>query len=138
MRNYTPKKSDTWRIDPDRYHELRAFCRQYPKWLAEAKSALELSSPKLDGMPRGTDTSDPTERAVEQRDRVLAKIELVDRCAMATEGGRWRKALILNVCNGMTYEVMRDLHPDALRNSNRTAYFAARRKFFAILDREKA
>lgn len=137
MRNYVPRNSETWQIDPDRYHELRAFCRQYPKWLSEAKSALELSSPRLDGMPRGTDVSDPTERAVEHRERLLRKIDLVEGCARDTLNGAWTKAIILNVCNSMSWEAIRDLYPESMRNSDRTKFFVARRAFFKLLDERK-
>ena len=137
MRNYVPKKTETWYLDPDRYHELRAFCRQYGKWLAEAKSALELSSPRYDGMPRGTDVSDPTERAVERREQLQRKIDLVESCAARVANGDWYTAIINNVCNGMSYEAIRDLHPEWLKNNRTNDFFTARRLFFIVLDKEK-
>ena len=137
MRNYVPRSNETWHLDPDRYHELKAFCRQYPKWLAEAKSALELSSPKMDGMPRGTDVSDPTERAVEQRERIIEKIDLVERCAKSIGDGMWYNALIHNVCLGWSYERIRDFHPEFLTTNKRIAFFVARSKFFMLLDVER-
>ena len=134
MRNYA--KSATWTIDRQRYVELRGFCRQYPQWKIELTETTDLSSPKIDGMPRGTDISDPTERAVEKRERLLMKIGIVDRCAQAPDGGKWYKALILSVCNGKGYESIRDDYPGILPTSYRKAFYDARRVFFAMLDKE--
>ena len=136
-RVYYPKRSEQWTISRERYAELRAFCLQYPKWKVEVVDAVDLSSPKMDGMPRSTDPGDPTERAVERRERLLHKIGLVEGCACDVWNGAWTKALILNACNGMSWEVIRDLHPEALKNSDRTHFFTARRLFFKLLDERK-
>ena len=134
MRTYIP---GTWEITKERYIELRAFCRQYPQWKVEAASMLGVSGAKLDDMPHGTDVGDPTGRAVERRERILAKIDLVERCAAAIDRGAWCKALILNACNCMAWEIIRDLHPETLKNSDRTQFFKVRRMFFNLLDRDK-
>lgn len=133
MRNYA--KSARWTIDKERYRELSGFCKQYPKWKVELAETTDLSSPKLDGMPRGTDVSDPTERAVERRERLLMKIDLVDKCANAPDNGAWYKALILSICNGKGYEAIRDDYPEILPTSHRKAFFDARRVFFLTLDK---
>lgn len=137
MRNYYPKRSEQWTISRERYAELRSFCLQYPRWKVELTDTAFISSPKLDGMPRGSDVSDPTARAAERRDILLRKIELVDRCAKAPENGAWFKALILNVCNGMGYEAIRDLYPETLKTNFKFKFFDARRAFFILLDKEK-
>jgi hypothetical protein len=127
----------TLQISKDRYIELRAFCRQYPQWLVEAASVLGVSGARLDDMPHGTDPGDPTGRAVERREKVLEKINLVEGCAAAVENGRWFRALLLNVCNGMAWEYIRDLHPETLKSNDRNLFFKARRMFFGLLDQEK-
>ena len=134
MRTYIP---GTWEISKERYLELKAFCKQYPQWLTEAASVLGVSGAKLDDMPHGTDPGDPTGRAVERREKVMSKIQLVERCAAAIDQGRWYQALILNCCNGTAWEIIRDLHTEALKNSDRTQFFKARRMFFNLLDRER-
>ena len=137
MRTYYPKRSDEWQLSRERYMELRAFCKQYPQWQTELADTTDLSSPRMDGMPRGSEPGDPTERAVERREMLQAKIALVERCARLVDDGAWYRALILSCCTGMSYERIRDLYPEALRSSFRFAFFEARRKFYAILDHEK-
>lgn len=127
----------TWEISKERYLELRAFCRQYPQWKVEAASMLGVTGASLDPTPHGNEPGDPTGRAAERRERLTEKILLVERCAAAIDRGSWYQALLLNVCNGMSYEVIRDLHPETLKNNHRNFFFKARRIFFNLLDKEK-
>lgn len=134
MRTYVP---GTWEISKERYMELRAFCRQYPQWRVEADSMLGVSGANLDDMPHGTDPGDPTGRTVERREKLLDKMGLVERCAVMVERGAWFQALLLNVTIGTSWEVIRDLHPEMLKNNQRSSFFKARRMFFNLLDKEK-
>ena len=127
----------TWEISRERYMELRAFCRQYPQWKVEAASMLGVTGASLDPTPHGNEPGDPTGRAAERRDALVSKMNMVERCAAAVSDGRWFQALMLNVCNGMAYEAIRDLHPEMLRTSNKNHFFKARRVFFNLLDKEK-
>ena len=86
----------------------------------------------MDGMPHGTGTSDPVAVAAERRDRLLAKIQIVDDVAKMIGGGQWYAALIQNVCIGRPYTQMdRALMP----TSDANAYFKMRREFFEILNK---
>ena len=128
---YTP----CWKqigISQDRYRELLHFCRQYPEWKAEANSLLGIRAIKMDGLPHGSGTSDPVAVAAERRDRLLAKIQIVDDVARMIGGGEWYAALIQNICIGRSYTQMdRALMP----TSDANAYFKKRREFFEILNK---
>lgn len=137
MRQYIPPRSSYWLLDRDRYRELQAFCRQYPKWKVELYGSAEISGMNYDGMPRSPQPGDPTEKAVERREVLLKKIQLVEGCACDVDGGAWARALLLNVCNGESWERIRDFYPETLKNSMTSQYFAARRKFFHLLDERK-
>lgn len=120
-------------ISKDRYIELLHFCRQYPQWKHEAGSLLGIRAVKADGLPRGSGKSDPTAQAVEKREKLMAKIAVVDKCAMAVGHGEWYAAIIQNVCIGKSYTYMdRALMPTSERN----AFFRRRREFFDLLDKE--
>ena len=122
-------------ISADRYRELLHYCRQYPEWKAEANSLLGIRAIKMDGQPHGSTTSDPVVQAAERRERLMEKIELVDKCAREIGGGEWYAAIIQNVCIGRPYEQMdRALMP----TSDRNAFFKKRREFFDVLDKRKA
>ena len=129
---YTP----CWKqigISVDRYRELLHFCRQYPEWKTEANSMVGVRAIKMDGMPHGSGTSDPVAVAAEKRERLLAKIDIVDECAKAIGEGAWFAAIIQNVCIGRPYEQMdRALMP----TSDKNAYFRRRREFFELLNKK--
>ena len=128
---YTP----CWKqigISVDRYRELLHFCRQYPEWKTEANSLLGIRAIKMDGQPHGSGVSDPVAMAAEKRERLMSKIEIVDTCARAIDGGEWYAAIIQNVCIGRPYEQMdRALMP----TSDKNAYFKRRREFFELLNK---
>lgn len=132
MLNYKPKWED-FGISRFRYDELVAFCRQYPEKKAEAASLLGVGSQRLDGMPRGTDVSDPVGRAAERRESLLNDIALIEKCAMNVEGGKWFAALIQNICMRKAYQYIDSL---ILPTSKRCTFFKQRRQFFILLDKE--
>lgn len=129
---YTP----CWKqigISQDRYTELLHFCRQYPEWKAEANSLIGIKAIKMDGLPHGNGVSDPVAMAAEKRDRLLAKIAIVDECAKAIADGGWYAAIIQNVCIGRSYTQMdRALMP----TSDKNEYFRRRREFFELLHKK--
>ena len=119
-------------ISKDRYQELLHLCRQYPEWKTEANSLLGIKAVKMDGLPHGSDKSDPVAMAAERRDKLLSKIALVDDCAKGIEGGSWYASIIQNVCIGRPYEKMdRALMPTSKRNT----FFKIRTAFFERLNK---
>ena len=122
-------------ISQDRYQELLHFCRQYPEWKAEANSLLGIRAIRADGLPHGSNTSDPVALAAERREHLIEKITIVDDCARALAGGEWYAAIIQTVCIGKSYEQMdRALMP----TSDKNAYFKKRREFFDLLNKAKS
>ena len=132
MRQYVPQWQSIG-IDRDRYLELLHYCRQYPKWKAEAASLLGTHGVRLDGMPHGSGVSDPVALAAERRMKVTADIDLVESCA-AQVGGGWYTALIQHVCLRKRYL---DIDPVLMPTSNRNAFFIAKKAFFSILNDRK-
>ena len=119
-------------ITQERYRELYYFCRQYPTWKTEANSLLGIRAIKMDGQPHGTGKSDPVAMAAERRDKLLAKIKIIDDCAKDVGNGEWYAALIQNVCIGKSYE---QLDKALMPTSFRQEFFSKRRTFFELLDK---
>lgn len=133
MRHYIPNWESIG-IKKERYLELLHYCRQYPDWKTEAASLVGPRGVNLDGMPHGSGAGNPTASAAERRAGLLAKIQLVDDCAASVNNGRWYAAIIQNVCLNRPYSM---LSITVLPNSNRNAFFSARKAFFVELDRRK-
>ena len=119
-------------ITQERYRELYYFCRQYPTWKTEANSLLGIRAIKMDGQPHGTGKSDPVAMAAERRDKLLAKIKIIDDCAKDVGNGEWYAALIQNVCIGKSYD---QLDKALMPTSFRQEFFSKRRSFFELLDK---
>ena len=121
-------------ITQDRYQELLHFCRQYPAWKAEASTMLGTKAISYDGLPHGNRKGDPVARAVEKRERILAKMALVEECAKAISDGEWYATIMQNVCYGIAHE---KLDITLMPTSNRNDFFRRRRMFFELLDMKK-
>ena len=133
MRNYIP----CWEkigISKERYLELLHFCRQYDQWKRDAASLVGIRGKALDGQPHGSGVGDPVFAAVEKRNAIIAKVHMVERCAMSIDGGIWFNALIENVCRAKPHGV---IDQALMPTSNRGAFFHARKKFFLLLNEAK-
>lgn len=127
---YTPV-ADQIGISKARYLELLHFCRQYDDWKREASSLLGISAIRMDGLPHGTGKSDPVARAAERRERLLAKMSLVEGCAKAG-GEEWQQALIEHICRKTAWK---DLKREILPTSDANTFYKHRREFFDMLNK---
>ena len=131
---YTPVAEQIG-ISKARYLELSHFCRQYDDWKKEANSLLGISAIRMDGMPHGTGKSDPVARAAERRERLLAKMALIEGCAKACGNGEWTSAIIEHVCRKKTYKIIKETEPEILPTSDANTFYKRRREFFDMLNK---
>ncbi|QUA53776.1 hypothetical protein [Aristaeella lactis] len=131
---YTPVAEQIG-ITEARYKELRNFCRQYDDWDREAKTLLGIRAIKMDGLPHGSGISDPVARAAERRERLLAKMSIVEGCAKASDNGAWYEALIEHVCRDVTWKVIKETKPELLPTSDANTFYKRRREFFDMLNK---
>lgn len=121
-------------ITQARYMELLNFCRQYPDWKSEANSLLGVRAIINDGMPHGNKKRDPVAAAAEKREKLLAKMAIVDECAKTIGNGEWYAAMMQHVCYGKTCE---KIDAALLPTSDRNTFYKQRRLFFELLDQKK-
>lgn len=129
MRDYRPNYTE-YGISVERLKELRAYCYQYPEWLAEANSLVGVGAQKYSDMPHGTDVGDPVGRAVERRAVLLNKAATVQRVARTVGEGRWYTALIQHCCIGKSWD---DIEKALMPTSNRNEFYKIRRMFYLLL-----
>lgn len=130
MRDYIPPWEKIG-ISKGRYRELLNFCQQYDEWKWTADSMLGIRGVALDGQPHGSGVGDPVFAAVIKRNTLLAKVDIIERCALSVDSGVWFESLIENVCRRLAYE---KIPQSKLPTSNRYAFFQARKKFFLLLN----
>lgn len=105
-------------LEKERYLELCHFCRQFPTWVRDLESAHRVGIP----------AEDPRNKAP------LLKLQTVEQCAKAVDGGKWHAALIKNICFQVPYSAI----PIAdLPTLHRNEFFTAKRLFFEMLDRRR-
>ena len=126
--------SAKYRIQSKRLAELRNYAYQYSSWIEAVEEVAELSAPVLDGMPRGTDTSDPVGRLAANRERYLRNIRTVDKCI---EGCTDDKSLQRAVRKAVTTPriTFEWLKANGMVYYERDAYYIAVRRFYWLLDK---
>ena len=87
---------------------------------------------EIDGMPRGTDASDPTAEIVLKRNRYIKCIEMVNR-NVKIAGGEISEYLFKAVTEGMSFPALEAIGIPCGRD-----YFYERyRRYFFFLDRDR-
>lgn len=111
------------------YAEVRAFCRQYQEFKTEAAMLLGPRGQNYDPQPHGKGLpTSPVSDLAERREYILRSVHLIERAAQDVAEGRWRKALILNACYGVSWECLPTM--TTLPSNHRGDFFRARRAYF--------
>lgn len=86
-RNRIPKPSDEYYLERDDYLMTVHFCLAYNNNKRRLQTLGGVRAQALDGMPHGTDVSDPTQREALIRAWLQGKVDLVEHSvAEATNG----------------------------------------------------
>ena len=125
-----------YKINPRRLAELRNFAYQYHDWIEALEEITEISAVNNDGLPRGTETSDPTARLASQRERWRDNIRLVDKCI---EGCSKDEAVRMCVRIAVTTPrtSFAKLKARGLTYFERDTYYLALRRCYWLMDLEK-
>ena len=107
-------------ISRDKYNELKYFCLQYWQKKQEIDRNYGIDGFSQDGMPRGTSSSNPTEKKALRIAQLKRDTELIEQTA-------W---ILKNVTSGVPYEYM-DVP------MGRRKFYEARRYFFFLLAQKR-
>ncbi|WP_304508932.1 hypothetical protein [Anaerotignum sp.] len=116
-------------LSPNRYRELKYFCRQYREKQSQLRSITELSSPSFGGCGGGNKTSDRTADTACRRAQLERDIEIIVQSAIEADSEIY-PYIITNVVDGVAYEYL-----DVM--CGRRQFYEARRRFFKILSDKK-
>lgn len=122
-------KLQNYNISPDRYRELKYFCKQYREKQLQLRSLTELSSPGFDGAGGGNKISDRTGDTALRRIQLEKDLEMIEQSAMEA-GSEFYSYILSNVVDGIRYE-----HLDV--PMSRRAFFRMKLKFFGIISTKK-
>mgnify|MGYP000023976886 FL=1 len=116
-------------ISRDKYNELKYFCLQYWQKKQEIDRNYGIDGFSQDRMPRGTSSSNPTEKKALRIAQLKRDTELIEQTAIEadTEIYPW---ILKNVTSGVPYEYM-DVP------MGRRKFYEARRYFFFLLAQKR-
>lgn len=122
------------RINPDRYRELKYFCRQYSAWMekiCEIEKSIGISGVKYDDMPHTRNASSVVEQKVLQLNMLYAKVNMIDDAAY-TVAPDMAEAIVFYCCIDAKISVaeLKILYELDCLDS---AFFKARANFFRYL-----
>ena len=134
MREYIPR-AEKYYLQSYRYLELKAFCRQYQSWQVGLRSCYGFKANNFDSSPiKGSEHSDPTERAVEMAEKYRLKIDMVELAARQADESL-ASYILLNVTQGLGFDSLERMGKRPPCGVNQ--FYEARQKFFWILDQLK-
>lgn len=133
MAKHRDLKLEKYNISRSRYRELYYFCLQYDERKKEMEELRYLSPPKSDGMPRGSGTSNPTERNGMRAAKLAFENQIMEQAA--TESSLELSPWILKAAK---YDLKFDyLHLCEGMPCGKNEFQKLRHKFYYILDQKK-
>lgn len=123
------KKDRDLNISPNRYRELKYFCKQYREKQSQLRSITELSSPGFGGGGGGNKISDRTGNTALRRLQLEKELEIIEQSAMEA-GNEFYPYILSNVADGVRHEHLQI-------PMSRRAFFRMKLKFFEILSSKK-
>ena len=128
----TLSTKNPYRLERNRYLELKYFCFQYEKWKKELGDLLYLKELKSSEI-KSTNPPDPTSDLAIKRAELLSKCEMIEQSAIEAAPGFYQ-GLIKGVTHNIGYDSL--IANEALDISQRE-YYVCYRRFFWILDKKR-
>lgn len=130
--NRMPKPGAKYYLPKYTYKTVTNFCLQYQELKDELRALDGWHSGRNDGMPRGSNTSDPTYSDAVRRVEIAKKIKLIEDTVKECSGYMYPMMIKGVTEETVTYAVLRDLY--GLPLSHRE-YSLLRRKIYYKLSK---
>jgi len=118
-----------YNISKNKFRELKYFCLQYDEKKERLQSICCLSSPRIEGVPKGSGTSNPTAEKGILIAQLKKDIEVIEQSAIETSS-EFYQYIMENITKGIPWEYL-DIP------LSRRSFYYMRRKFFYILSSKK-
>lgn len=128
IRKRDMKLSD-YNISRAKYSELKYFCMQYAEKLQELSRGYGIHAVVNDGMPRSSQTGNPTEQAAIRNAMLQKDVKLVEQTAIEADPEIYQW-LLKNVTEGIGYDYL-----DVPKSRNR--FYDSRKYFFYLLSQKR-
>lgn len=92
-----PKEGTPYYLPRGIFRNVVAFCLSYNDLKRQLKTFTGFHSARQDGMPRGSDLSDPTARDGERLAKIEAKIDIIENAVLRCSGKVLYQYMLLSV-----------------------------------------
>lgn len=114
------------------YLSAKYYALRYNEWQREYNTHKDsVSAINYDGMPKGENVSDPTEKLAERRAELRKKMEIIEESALEADK-EFSSYILRRACDGLSYERMN--FSEGLFISKRS-FYRRMRKFYYILSK---
>lgn len=126
-------KKTEWKLSKHEFYTAYHFALQYKEWKDKYKSMEGLSAINMDGMPHGSNTSDPTSNRAIVMAELKKKIEIIEDTVRETD-----EALYCWILKGVTNENISFTYLQQIMNipCGKNMYYDRRRKFYYLLNKK--
>lgn len=122
-----------YKLDKNRYYELKYFCFQYNEWVHQLETLDGYSRTNYAQIEQNNGTyCDRTYSTVAKREGYLNNIELVNTVAIKVDE-HLSKYLIKGITENLSYDILKVRFDIPC---SRSVYYKKYRQFFALLDLE--
>ena len=125
------KKNKYW-ISKHRYYEIAHHCMQYKEWKDEYAALEEqgIKATAYDGMPHGTNISDPTALKGIRKAILKDKIDVVEQAAHEAEPALYKYILVAVTNEGISFNYLKMVMGIPCEKD---MYYDRRRKFYWLM-----
>lgn len=121
-------------ISKNRFRQLYYFCLQYPEWKDELKYNTDtMGAIAIDGMPKGTTTSDPTQALATRNAQLSTWCQLIEQTAIETDADIYQYIIKAVTNSGITYKYLSMIMGIPC---GKKMYYDRRRKFYWLLSQK--
>lgn len=127
------KKNKYW-ISKHRFYEIQHMCYQYQEWKDEYRTLSEqtVSGVNYDGMPHGSNVSDPTGNTGERLVELAKKIALVEEVAVEADPSLAKYILKAVTDENVTFNYLQQVMNIPC---GKDMYYSKRRRFYWLMSR---
>lgn len=108
MRERLPLKQSKYYLPPETYRMVKYFCYSYGEMRREALTIQGLHSPVMDGMPRGSGVSNPTERDGMRLAELGRKMRVIEEAVRETSPGEHNWLFMVVTDRSKPWSVLHD------------------------------
>lgn len=120
-------KLDKYNISPEKYRELKYFCKQYEEKKANIQYGITAINQDKSGASDGIGS--PTEAQALRNERYLKEVELIEQTAIEVDS-ELKEYIIKAVTQDLTYEYLNV-------PCGRRQFYTKRRQFFYLLSQKR-